>query len=116
MTLYSLLAVLALAILIAVLIVGLPFALLRNMAQGAQFRRDLDQRVRGLRLSKMLDYLGIDRERYLHQEPVVNIHGHMRRCADCEATDACDQVIGTPGAEESSIDFCPNADSLTKTP
>jgi hypothetical protein len=116
MTLYSLLAVLLLASLLVALMVGVPFALVRNMARGAQYREELDRQVRGLRLSKMLEYLGIDRRRYLHGQPAVQIHEHMRRCAACESTDLCDEIIETPGREGADISFCPNADSLTKMP
>ena len=116
MNLYSLLAVVALASVLAALTVGVPLALLRNMARGAQFREDLDQQVRRLRLSKMLEYLGIDRRRYLHDQPVVQIREHIHRCEACETTDVCDQIIETPGREGADIGFCPNAESLTKMP
>jgi hypothetical protein len=116
MTLYSLLGVLVLSMLLFALAVGLPFAVLRNMARGEAYRRDLDVQVSRLRLSKMLDYLGIDHARYLHKQPVADIHAHMRRCAACETTDVCDRTIAEPARNDASIDFCPNADSLTKTP
>ena len=116
MTFYSLLAILILATILISLTVGVPWALARNMKRGAQYRDELDQQVRRLRLSKMLDYLGIDRARYLHDQPAVQIHEHMRRCAACESTDVCDQTIETPGREGADISFCPNADSLTRTP
>jgi len=116
MTLYSLLAILILAMVLTALTVGVPFALFRNMARGAEFREELDRQVRRLRLSKMLDYLGIDRARYLHGQPTVQIREHLRRCEGCETTDICDQIIETPGREGTDVGFCPNADSLTKMP
>ncbi|MGD2082171.1 MAG: DUF6455 family protein [Chromatiales bacterium] len=116
MTLYSLLGVLVLAALVFALAVGLPFAVLRNMARGEAYRRDLDSQVSRLRLSKMLDFLGIDHARYLHRVPVADIHAHMRRCDACETTDICDRTIAEPARRDASVEFCPNADSLTRTP
>ena len=116
MTLYSLTGVLVLAVLLLVLSVALPFAVLRNLGRGEAYRRDLAVKVGRLRLSKMLDYLGIDRNRYLHRQPVAEIHAHMRRCDACESTDACDRTIAEPARRDAGIGFCPNADSLTRTP
>jgi len=116
MTILSLLGVTVLSILLLLLVVALPFAMLRNMARGEALREELASQVSRLRLSKMLAYLGIDRSRYLHRQRVVDIREHMRRCAACETTDTCDQTIEVPGRENADIGFCPNAESLTRTP
>jgi hypothetical protein len=116
MTLYSLLGVLVLAAALLALAVGLPFAVLRNMGRGEAYRRDLAAQVSRLRLSKMLDHLGLERERYLHRQRVADIHTHMRRCEACEATDTCDRTIAEPGRKDADLGFCPNASSLSRTP
>jgi len=115
MTLYSLLGVLVLAVLLLALALGLSFAVLRNMGRGEAYRRDLAMQLSRLRLSKMLDHLGLERERYLHRQRVVHIDAHMRRCEACEATDACDRTIAEPGREGADLGFCPNASSLRRT-
>ena len=111
----SVLLSLVLAGLLAALAVALPFAILRNLANGHERRRLLATGVSELRLGRMLDGLGRDRSEYLHSERVLDIELHMQRCGDCQATDPCDNLLdsGQP-VKADEADFCPNMDELRK--
>lgn len=113
MNLLSILVSLVLAAMLAVLAIGLPMAILRNLERGHERRRRLAEGVDALRMGRMLDGLGKDRNRYLHVERVVDIEQQMRRCGDCDATEQCDDLL-TKEHEvvPEEVDFCPNMDDL----
>ncbi len=104
-----------LAAMLAVLAIGLPVAILRNLKKGHERRRLLAERVEALRLGKMLDGLGADRNRYLHVERVADIEQQMRRCGDCDATERCDDLLEKePSVQPEAVEFCPNMDELKR--
>jgi hypothetical protein len=115
MNLLSILVTLALAAMLAALAVGLPVAILRNIARGQERRRLLGRDIESLRLGRMLDGLGADRTRYLHLERVADIERQMRRCTACDATEHCDQVLQQQRPlQVEAVDFCPNRDELQR--
>ena len=113
MNLLSILVSLALAAMLAVLAVGLPIAILRNQEKGHERRRRLAEGVDALRLGRMLDGLGKDRNRYLHVERVVDIEQQMSRCGECVATEQCDELLQKERqVAPEAAEFCPNLDAL----
>lgn len=115
MNLLSILVSFVLAAMLAVLAVGLPVAILRNMEKGHERRRRLAERVDELRLGRMLDGLDEDRQRYLHLQRVVDIEQHIRRCGDCGATDQCDDLLAKEEpVQPQDAGFCPNMDELKR--
>ncbi len=116
MNLLSILITLILATLLALLAIGLPVAILRNMAKGDERRRLLAAGVEQMRLGRMLDGLGKDRDRYLHLERVADIEQQMRRCGSCSATERCDELLDRQQpVRAESVDFCPNLDKLKRS-
>ena len=116
MNLLSIVVSFVFAAMLAVLAIGLPFAILRNMERGHERRRRLAERVEQLRLARMLDGLKRDRQEYLHMERLVDIEQQMRRCNDCAATDECDELLDREQEvhPEEAV-FCPNMDELKRT-
>ena len=116
MNILSIAITLLLAAMLGLLAIGLPWAILRNMAKGHERRRLLAEGIDALRLGRMVDGLGNDRENYLHRERVVDIEHQMRRCDDCDATERCDEVLQQERpVQAAQVDFCPNRDALTPT-
>jgi hypothetical protein len=109
----SLLIAVPLALVLLYLMVRLPLAIVGNLRAGHRFRQRLAASLEQLRLARMLGYLGIDRSTYLHEQPAVDIHRHMQRCADCDAKPTCDQVLDQEGpAEVEPLGFCANIEDL----
>jgi hypothetical protein len=109
----SLIITLLLAALMLYLLIRLPLAILGNLRAGHRFREGLAQGLRELRLSRMLTFLGIDQEGYLHKQQGVDIQRHMARCDACDAKSACDQILEQ--AERADVDtlgFCANIEDL----
>lgn len=102
-----------LVVLVLLLVFRLPQAIAGNLKAGHRFRQSMAMALEELRLARMLGFLGIDKNRYLHQQPASEISRHMKRCNDCDAKDECDQVVGEkPTADVESVGFCANIDDL----
>jgi hypothetical protein len=109
----SLLGTLVLAALVMGVIVLMPIAIGRNLLRGHAYRERIDGELSGLRLSKMLGFLGIDRMNYLHKQQAVAIRDHMKKCDACGDKAQCDDVLGAEqAAPEVDLSFCANIDSL----
>ena len=87
-------------------------AIVFNLNAGRKFRRLLAARLDQLRLGKMLSATGIDINRYLHTQSVVDIQDQMERCSNCESTDTCDEQLAEGHVSVQDIDFCNNQRSL----
>ncbi len=113
MDIVSLIITLLLAGLMLYLLVRLPLAILGNLRAGHRFRQGLAAALQELRLARMLKYLGIDRDAYLHKEQALEIKKHMERCDNCDAKSTCDQVLEEAApADVESLGFCANIDDL----
>lgn len=111
----SLLGTLVLAALVLGLVVMMPIAIGRNLVRGHAYRNRLDSELSGLRLSKMLGFLGIDKASYLHRQASVEIREHMEKCDTCEDKGLCDETLVREHATpEVDLSFCANIDSLQK--
>ena len=85
---------------------------MRNVIVGMEFRNSLARKVDALRLNKMLAALGIDINRYLHSERVIDIEEHIDKCASCNNTETCDDQLAKGSIQASNIDYCNNEKSL----
>ncbi len=67
--------------------------------------------LKGLRLYKMLEHLGVDQQEYLRKVPGSVIEQQMYRCSQCPNIDDCDDCLRD---KRCFIDmhFCPNYSSL----
>jgi hypothetical protein len=104
---------LMLVALVLLLVLRLPMAIAGNLKAGHKFRQSMSMALEELRLARMLRFLGIDKDRYLHQQPASDIAQQMKRCNDCDAKDECDQTLKEqPSANVDSLGFCANIDDL----
>ena len=85
-----------------------------NVVNGMSYRKALREEVVSLRLDRMLTALGVNRERYLNQESVLEIQQHMERCRNCSNTATCDDKLDNNTIEKDKIDFCNNAQAFGK--
>ena len=56
-------------------------------------RRDVIERVKALRIDKMLNHAGIKRSRYLRKASPLTIEKHLLVCEHCSTTDICDECL-----------------------
>jgi len=73
----------------------------------------LKWRLRRLRLSKMLAYLGVDLDTYVRAVPARDLAAEMRKCAQCRACAVCDACV-RDGKLVVDMHFCPVYQSLTR--
>ena len=90
----------------------LAYVIYINVKNGMLFRSLLSKKVGSLRLGKMLTALGINVDKYLHEEKVLNIENQIERCTQCENTDACDDNLDNGTISIDSIDYCNNESDL----
>ena len=97
-------------LLILIVAVVIVIAITSNFRVGLRFRDELTQRIKFLRLDKMLAKKNIKREHYLHTESVTNIENQIRSCESCAVTKQCDQVLKE--SSPADLSFCPNDEDL----
>ncbi len=115
MTYLPIILLVLLALVILVVAVVILTAILADFRSGLTIRDAFAQRVKYLRLDKMLAKRNIKREDYLHTESVTNIENQIRNCESCPVIKQCDEVLkeGSPA----DLSFCPNDEafeSITK--
>lgn len=107
MNVLSVLVVAGIALMAAYVASRMSYAILTNFHTGRQFRRALVERVKRLRLFRMLERRGIDAEEYLHRHPVVEIERHIRACEGCGETAVCEKALSSRAAQV-DLSFCRN--------
>ena len=85
-------------------------AITGDFRKGLRLREELAQRVRYLRLDKMLSKRNIKREDYLHLESISNIENQIRTCESCSLTGQCDQALKE--SSPADLGFCPLDENL----
>ena len=73
----------------------------------------LYRKVKGLRLYKMLEFIGAPVDKYIRQVPAREIEKHIERCSQCEELDICDKCL-FDGRRVGDMGFCPNFADLTQ--
>lgn len=125
MDVFTLITGTLLVVAIAYVILRLAVVIAFNVRTGMLYRQRLARKLEQLRLKRMLAALGIDVNRYLHHERVIDIEDQMNRCEACENTQACDENLLKDKISTDTIDYCNNeqtlremvaADSSNKTP
>ena len=106
-----------LAALFTYFIVRFVLTIGNNLVKGRSFHDSLENSFDDLRLSKMLQRLGIDKYRYIRVNRVVDIERHMDNCSRCENTATCDERLaaaanGNARIDVDNIDFCNNEEEL----
>jgi len=97
------LVILVVAIVIFIAIVG-------DFRTGLSVREAIAQRVKYLRLDKMLAKRNIKREHYLHTESITNIENQVRTCESCSVIKQCDEALKE--SSPADLSFCPNDEVL----
>jgi hypothetical protein len=98
------------SLLILVVAVVIFTAITGDFRKGQRLREELAQRVRYLRLDKMLSKRNIKREDYLHLESISNIETQIRTCESCSLTEQCDQALKE--ISPADLSFCPIGEDL----
>ena len=93
-------------------IMRMSYVIMRNVVVSMEFRKKLAGKVHSLRLNNMLGALGIDVNRYLHSERILDIEEHIDKCASCQNTDTCDEQLAQGSITVGTIDYCNNAQAL----
>jgi hypothetical protein len=101
-----------LALFMLYVLLRMSYVIMRNVIVGMEFRKNLARQLNALRLNKMLNALGIDINRYLHNERIIDIEEQIGKCAACENTETCDDQLGKGAVQASNIDYCNNEKSL----
>ena len=103
-------------ILLAIFIgIGLFRSIMHSSQQGVDFRENLLNRVKSVRMHKMLGALGIDEKQYTHSHRVNDIEKHINRCRQCANTEQCDSELES-GVVKQAEQYCPNNSDLLDTP
>ncbi|WP_018233895.1 DUF6455 family protein [Thioalkalivibrio thiocyanodenitrificans] len=108
---YSWLTLLAVVFALGLFVVLLSWAIMRNLREGERFRARLAHRLEQLRLHRLMRMLGMDPNRYLHEQPIVDAERHMRACARCPESTRCDQALEQE-QPESVAAYCANYEDL----
>ena len=114
MTIIESLIVFFFIILAAFTIVGLFRSIMKSSQQGETFYRNLTDRIKQLRMHRMLQALGVGEKEYALAHPVSDIEMHMDRCRQCSNTEQCDSELAT-GEVKQAEEYCPNNKDLLAT-
>ncbi|MEA3277293.1 MAG: DUF6455 family protein [Pseudomonadota bacterium] len=98
--------------------VGIAFcAMLVQCVQNCRFlrayRRDVTQRVNGLRLHKMLGCLGMSTKGYVRKALSSETEMHLNRCQQCATTTECDAALAKGDTSQAAA-YCPNFPDLVQ--
>jgi hypothetical protein len=112
MDIFTLIAGGILGLFLLYVIMRMSYVIMRNVIVSIEFRKKLASKVHALRLNNMLGALGIDVNRYLHSERILDIEEHIDKCASCQNTDTCDDQLAQASITVGNIDYCNNAQAL----
>jgi len=100
-------------LLLAALMCFLSFRALKRTREREHTHEALVNRVKRLRLYKMLQFLGADQDEYLRAVPIASIIQQIERCSSCNTIEICDRYL-RDGQRVDSMSFCPNYKSLSE--
>ena len=92
--------------------VALTWAIRRNLNQGETTRLGLLKRLLDVRLSGVMQVMGIDPRGYLSHAPVVEVERQLRACQSCSHQHQCTGDLSI-AASEDQFAYCPVYASLT---
>ncbi|MBI4005165.1 MAG: hypothetical protein HY356_00740 [Gammaproteobacteria bacterium] len=86
-----------------------------NFRTGQRLRETLADRIKLIRLGRMIKMHGIDIKTYLHKAPVHEIESNIRDCEGCNRITDCDGALGgIEPMQARNLSFCPNDEFLQK--
>ena len=92
--------------------VALTWAIRRNLTQGERTRLSLLQRLLDVRLSGVMQVMGIDPRGYLNHATIVEVERQLRACQSCPHQHRCTDDLSI-AASEDHFGYCPVYGSLT---
>ena len=96
------------------IIIGLFRSIMKSSRQGETFYQNLLERIKKLRMHRMLQALGVNEKDYALAHPVSEIEMHMNRCQQCSNTEICDSELAK-GEVKQAEEYCPNNKDLLQT-
>jgi hypothetical protein len=96
------------------IIIGLFRSIMKSSQQGETFYQNLLERIKKLRMHRMLQTLGVNEKDYALAHPVSEIEMHMNRCRQCSNTEICDSELAK-GEVNQAEQYCPNNKDLLQT-
>lgn len=114
MNIFELLIIVFFIFLAIIITIGLFRSIMHSSKQGEIYYQKLNDRIKPLRMHKMLQALGIDDQEYTRSNPVNEIEMHMNRCQECSNTEQCDTELET-GKVTHADQYCPNNEALINT-
>ena len=94
-----------------IIIIGLFRSITKSSQQGDIFYQNLLDRIKQLRMHKMMQALGVDEKEYTRGNQVNEIKMHMNRCQECANTEQCDSELES-GEIKRADQYCPNNEDL----
>jgi hypothetical protein len=107
------LIVFAVGLALGLLALALGWAILRNLREGQRFRARLARRLGPLRMQRLMRMLGLDPNRYLHEQRIVDVGRQMRACIECPETQRCDGALKQEKPDEVAP-YCPNYETFRR--
>ncbi len=105
-----------LAIMAIALFIMFPVSIGKNLAQGHRYRKKLADRLEHLPMGRMLQKLGIDEYKFLHEQDGVHLKHEISQCESCEVKAMCEQELQShEHLDVEDIDYCPNRDALAES-
>lgn len=114
MNILELLIIVFFTFLAIIITIGLFRSIMHSSKQGEIFYQKLNDRIKPLRMHKMLHALGIDDKEYTRGRQVNEIELHMNRCQNCGNTEQCDSELET-GVATHAEEYCPNNEDLRRS-
>lgn len=111
MNIIELLIILFFTFLAIIIVIGLFRSIMHSSRQGEIYYQKLNDRIKPLRMHKMLHALGIDDNKYTRSNHVNEIEMHMNRCQQCGNTEQCDSELAS-GNVTNADQYCPNNEDL----
>jgi len=97
-----------------VTVTGLVRIINNNFRTGQRIREALGERIKLLRLGRMLKKRGISADTFLHEAAFHDIESNLRNCESCGQVKQCDAALEVSAAENKDLSFCPNDKALKK--
>lgn len=90
----------------------LTIAIYTNFRMGLRLRNAFLERLKLLRLNKVLSQYDIDTRVYLHTQPLNEIEQQIRQCESCPATYECDKALKNQHISAAELAFRPKINAL----
>ena len=95
-------------------IVMLVIQIRKNVLTGQSFHDSLIAQISTMRMGRMMEALGINKEKYIHLESALDINHHIDTCNACDNIDQCDEKLDQNNVRIEDIKYCDNESSMVE--